>query len=180
VVFVRVRLAVMVALACGGACAADADSADTGRPQVIAQARKLAAEPAVAPPHGHRVAEDRSGRKQVGQASVYAARLQGRRMAGGARLDQRGNAAASKTLPIGTVAKVTNTRTGQTATVRVLDHGPFVDGRTLDVTRATAAQLGITRHDGVAPVVVAPVAVPQKDGTIKVGAGAIPGPATAR
>jgi rare lipoprotein A len=55
-----------------------------------------------------------------------------------------------------------------------------VDGRTMDVSRATARKLGISPKDGVAPVVVAPVVVPQPDGGVKVGAGAVPGPATAR
>jgi rare lipoprotein A len=180
VMCIRFGLAMLAAVGWGTARAADVASVDTHSPQVVAQAHKLAAEPPVPPPRGHRVLEDRSGRKQIGKASVYAARLQGRHMASGQRFDHRGNAAASKTLPLGTVAKVTNTQTGRTAIVQVMDRGPFVDGRTLDVTRATAAQLGITRHDGVAPVVVAPVAVPQKDGSVTPGAGALPGPATAK
>ncbi len=64
--------------------------------------------------------------------------------------------------------------------VTVEDHGPYVDGRTVDVTRSSAEQLGIGSREGVAPVIVAPVAVPQPDGTVKPGAGAVPGPATAQ
>ncbi len=146
----------------------------------MAQARRLAQLPPVPPAHGHRIMPDGSGRKQIGKASTYAPRFQGRRMANGARFSHRGNAAASKTLPLGTVAKVTDLQTGRTAMVTVQDHGPFVDGRTVDVSRATAQELGLTRHDGVAPVVVAPVTVPQPDGGVKIGAGALPGPATAR
>jgi rare lipoprotein A len=152
---------------------------NTSSKQSQDQAHALAAMPPVHPPPGHRVVEDGSGRKQAGEASVYARHFQGRRTASGRRFDHRGNVAASRTLPLGTVAKVTNTQTGKTAVVQVQDHGPYVDGRTIDVSRATAAQLGITRHDGVAPVVVAPVVVPQADGSRKVGAGAVPGPATA-
>jgi rare lipoprotein A len=170
----------LAAFGAGNAWATQVASVDTRSSIVAAQARKLAAKPALAPPPGRLGVEDRSGRTQVGKASVYSARLQGRRMASGVRLDNRGNAAASKTLPIGTVAKVTNTETGRSAIVHVMDHGPFVAGRTLDVTRATAAQLGITRHDGVAPVVVAPVAVPQKDGSVVAGAGAMPGSVAAK
>jgi rare lipoprotein A len=133
------------------------------------QARALAQLPPALPPRGHRIVVDRSGRKQAGKASTYAPRFEGRRMADGRRFRQEGDAAASKTLPIGTVAKVTNTVTGRTATVTVQDHGPFVDGRTLDVSRTTARQLGISRKDGVAPVVVAPVLVPQENGAVKVG-----------
>ena len=71
-----------------------------------------------------------------------------------------GRAAASKTLPLGTVAKVTNTATGKTAEVTVEDRGPYVDGRTIDLSRSTARQIGLGTHDGVAPVVVA---VPRSD-----------------
>ena len=142
-----------------------------------ARARQLAAAPPVSPPEGRRVVLDESGRREVGKASFYSRRFQGRHMADGQPFQQTGQAAASKTLPIGTIAKVTNTQTGQTAMVQVEDRGPFVDGRAIDVSRATAAQLGITPRAGVAPVVVAPVVVPQRDGSAKVGAGALPGPA---
>jgi rare lipoprotein A len=150
---------------------------DTSSPAVQAQARKLDSEPPVAPPSGRRVQEDRSGRKEVGKASVYATRFAGRHMADGRRFHQTGSAAASKSLPIGTVAKVTNQKTGQTAIVTIEDHGPYRNGRAIDVSRHTANDIGLTRHDGVTPVTVAPVAVPQPDGTVKPGAGAVPGPA---
>jgi len=151
---------------------------DLNSPQVQDEARKLAREAPVPPQPGHRLVEDRSGRKQIGEASVYSPRFQGRRMANGRRFDQAGHAAASKTLPLGTVAKVTNRKDGRTAVVTVEDHGPYVDGRTIDLTKSTAEQIGIGTREGVAPVVVAPVAVPQPDGAIKPGAGALPGPAS--
>ncbi len=94
-------------------------------------------------------------------------------MADGELFHHSGTAAASRSLPLGTVAKVTNLQTGKTALVTVEDHGPFVAGRALDVSKATANQLGITRRAGVSPVEIAPVAVPQHDGTVKPGAGAV-------
>jgi rare lipoprotein A len=151
---------------------------DVNSPQVQDEARKLAREAPVPPQPGHRLVEDRSGRKQIGEASVYSPHFQGRRMANGRRFDQAGQAAASKTLPLGTVAKVTNRKDGRTALVTVEDHGPYVDGRTIDLTKSTAQQIGIGAREGVAPVVVAPVAVPQPDGAVKPGAGALPGPAS--
>ncbi len=150
---------------------------DVNNPQIQAEARTLAQEPAISPPRGHRIVEDRSGRRETGKASVYSPEFQGRRMANGQRFNHAGQAAASKTLPLGTVAKVTNLNTNRTAVVTVEDHGPYVDGRTVDVTKATAEQIGITPRDGVAPVIVAPIAVPQPDGSMKPGAGALPGPA---
>jgi len=149
---------------------------DVHSPQVQAVATKLAREPAVPPLSGHRVAPDHSGRKQVGKASFYAASFNGRKMANGKRFQSNSHAAASKTLPLGTVAKVTNVATGRTAQVTVEDHGPYVDGRTIDVSQTTAHEIGLD-HGGVAPVVVAPIAVPQADGSVKPGAGALPGPA---
>ena len=99
-------------------------------------------------------------------------------MANGQRFDHGGQAAASKTLPLGTVAKVTNLENGRTTVVTVQDRGPYVDGRTIDLSKSTAEQIGIRSRDGVAPVVVAPIAVPQPDGTMKPGSGALPGPAS--
>ncbi len=167
---------IAAAMMLGSASAADAPpsaAVNTRDPAVQAQARALTQLPPVTPPHGHHVAEDPSGRLQVGKASVYARRFQGREMANGERFRHTGSDAASRTLPIGTQARVTNLQTGQTALVTVKDRGPFVDGRTVDVSRATARQIGITQKDGVAPVEVAPVAVPQRDGTVKAGAGAV-------
>ena len=155
-------------------------SIDTYSPQVQEVARKLAQQPPVPPSRGQRIVEDHSGRKQVGKASIYSTHFQGHRMANGRKFDHRGQSAASKTLPLGTIAKVTNLRNGQTAVVTVEDRGPYVNGRTMDVTKSTADQLGIGNTEGVAPVVVAPIAVPQPDGTVKPGAGALPGPATAQ
>lgn len=152
---------------------------DVNSPQVQEQARTLARKPPLAPVHGRRIVEDHSGRKQAGKASFYAPSFQGKTMADGRRFNHAGQAAASKTLPLGTVAKVTNTATGKTAQVTVEDRGPYVDGRTIDLTRSTARQIGLDSHAGVAPVIVAPIAVPQPDGSVKPGAGALPGPATA-
>jgi rare lipoprotein A len=159
---------------------ADAATLDTSNPNVQRRAHHLAQEPAVRPPSGHHIVEDHSGRKELGKASVYAPGFQGRKMANGRAFDQKGSAAASKSLPLGTVAKVTNLQNGRTALVTVEDHGPYVNGRVVDVTKATASKLGISSREGVAPVVVAPVAVPQPNGTVVAGAGAVPGPATAQ
>jgi rare lipoprotein A len=166
---------VAVIMFASGECASAAAPAivDAGSPQAQAEARKLAQEPAVAPPPAHKIVDDTSGRKQVGTATVYAPRFQGRRMANGRRFRHAGTAAASRSLPLGTVAKVKNLKTGQTATVIVEDRGPFTRGGALDVSMATAKQLGITHHEGVAPVEVSPVTVPQQDGGIKPGAGAV-------
>lgn len=108
----------------------------------------------------------------MGKASFYAPQFAGRKMANGNRMDPHSNNAASKTLPLGTTAKVTNLETGKSAVVTIQDRGPYVPGRIVDLSPATAKQIGITYRKGVAMVVVAPIAVPQPDGGVKLGAAA--------
>ncbi len=69
--------------------------------------------------------------------------------------------AASKTLPIGTVVKVTNPENGRTVKVRINDRGPYVRGRSLDLSHRAAQKLGIT-HKGVARVKVVKVGASRK------------------
>jgi rare lipoprotein A len=115
---------------------------------------------------------DHSGRRQVGKASFYARRFAGRKMADGTRMDPDKPVAASKSLPLGTVAKVTNLETGQSTAVTIQDRGPYVPGRIIDLSPSTAKEIGITRKNGVAPVEVAPIAVPAPDGHVVLGDGA--------
>jgi rare lipoprotein A len=115
---------------------------------------------------------DFSAKKRMGTASFYAKQFAGKPMADGAPMDPGGDNAASKTLPLGTVAKVTNLETGKSAVVTIQDRGPYVPGRIVDLSPATARQIGITQRKGVALVVVAPIVVPQPDGKVKLGAAA--------
>jgi rare lipoprotein A len=121
-----------------------------------------------------RPGDDTSGRVQRGRASYYSPGLHGRRMANGERFDSRSNSAASRTLPLGTTARVRNLETGRTADVQVEDRGPHARGRILDVSPRTAEQLGMTQ-EGTAPVEIAPLQVPQRDGSVRRGAGASEG-----
>jgi rare lipoprotein A len=82
-------------------------------------------------------------------------------------MNPHGNNAASRTLPLGTVAKVTNVATGKSAIVKIEDRGPYIKGRIVDLSPATARKIGITKRIGVAKVVVAPIAVPLPDGRVK-------------
>lgn len=61
--------------------------------------------------------------------------------------------AAHRTLPFGTVVRVTNLKNGKTTTVRINDRGPFVKGRIIDLSRAAAVEIDMTQ-DGVVPVEV--------------------------
>jgi len=138
-------------------------------PAALQEAQRLAQLPPVV--HGGSTRIDPSGRKEKGRASYYAHRFVNRKMANGKRFDPNANIAASKTLPLGTTAKVTNLQNGRSVTVRVEDRGPFIDGRVVDVTPKVADELDILKK-GVVPVIVAPIAVPQPDGVMKLGAGA--------
>ena len=102
---------------------------------------------------------DRTKRVRSGIASFYGEREAGRTTASGKKLDPRRMTAASRTLPLGTRAKVVNQETGKAVQVTITDRGPYAKGRVLDVTSKAAEQLGMT-HDGVAPVMVKPVALP--------------------
>jgi rare lipoprotein A len=74
------------------------------------------------------------------RASYYSS---GRRTASGEVFQPGGYTAANRTLPFGTMLRLTNPSTGRTVMVRVNDRGPFVTGRSLDVSRGAAVALGM-------------------------------------
>jgi rare lipoprotein A len=113
---------------------------------------------------------DLSGKKRIGKASFYAHMFAGRKMADGKQMDPQHDNAASRTLPLGTTAKVTNLETGKSAFVTIQDRGPYVDGRIVDLSPSTAREIGISHRQGVARVEVSPVAVPLPKGGVKLGA----------
>jgi rare lipoprotein A len=158
----------LVAGASGFAYAADPAVTTPAAQEQAKQADELP----TAKPKGNKIVDDHSGRKQEGKASIYSDSFAGKPMADGNRYNPKADVAASKTLPLGTVAKVTNLETGKSTEVTVQDRGPFVSGRVVDLTPKTAAKLGLTEKEGLAPVVVAPIKVPQPDGSVKAGAGA--------
>jgi rare lipoprotein A len=109
---------------------------------------------------------DHSGQPQVGTASYYANFFAGRKMANGEPMRPHSNNAASRSLPLGTTARVTNLENGRSAVVEIKDRGPYVKGRIVDLSPSTARALGMLRQ-GVAPVEVVPLTVPQPDGSVK-------------
>ncbi|WP_458094402.1 septal ring lytic transglycosylase RlpA family protein [Roseomonas sp. WA12] len=127
----------------------------------------LVAAPAVAQPA---TTPDPSGQARRGQTSVFAPNSAGRRMADGGRVELNSDSAASDTLPLGTTARVRNLRTGRVAMVRVRDRLPASGNRILSVAPKVATFLGMGTA-GVAEVEVAPLAVPQRDGSVRLGSG---------
>jgi peptidoglycan lytic transglycosylase len=79
---------------------------------------------------------------QSGIASVYA--YDGGRTASGEHASPGALTAAHRTLPFGTMVRVTNRNSGRSVVVRINDRGPFVRGRIIDLTPAAARALGFS------------------------------------
>jgi rare lipoprotein A len=94
-------------------------------------------------------------RVQVGLASFYGPGFNGDRTANGEVFDQRKLVAAHRTLPLGSVVRVTNLENGRRVVLRIIDRGPFGrnhrKGCIIDVSKAAARQLGFVR-DGLSRV----------------------------
>jgi len=81
---------------------------------------------------------------QSGGASWYGPGFHGRKTANGERFNTHAMTAAHRSLPFGTRVKVTNHRTGNSVVVRINDRGPFVGGRIIDLSQASARAIGIS------------------------------------
>src|SRR6185369_5728324 len=81
------------------------------------------------------------GASEIAIASWYGREFHGRRTASGEVFDQHGLSAAHPTLPLGTRVRVTSLATGESVDVRITDRGPFVKGRTLDLSYGAARRL---------------------------------------
>lgn len=82
---------------------------------------------------------------EVGYATWYTAPYKGRRAANGQVFDDDAMTAAHRTLPMGSLVVVTNMKTGESSAMRITDRGPFVEGRMLDLTIASAKAVGVYR-----------------------------------
>jgi peptidoglycan lytic transglycosylase len=83
-------------------------------------------------------------RAEEGLASVYSEQLNGKSTASGERYDKNIHMAAHRTLPLGTVVRVTNLNNGKSVRVRISDRGPHVQGRIIDLSSSAAAVLGMS------------------------------------
>ena len=90
-------------------------------------------------------------RAKIGQASWYGGEFAKRRTANGERFDPSGMTGAHRTLPLGTMVRVTNLRNGRSVLVRITDRGPFRRGREIDLSYGAARALGMAQR-GVAQV----------------------------
>lgn len=101
---------------------------------------------------------------QEGMASWYGVNHHGRTTANGEAFDMNAMTAAHRSLPFGTVVRVTNLRSKRSIKVRINDRGPYANGRVIDLSARAARQLGITDH-GVARVRIEQYPSDQKAGS---------------
>jgi rare lipoprotein A len=109
---------------------------------------------------------------EEGTASWYGIPFNGRRAADGEIFDMNTLVAAHRTLPFGSLLRVTNLNNGREVQVRVIDRGPFVGDRILDLAHAAAVELGMI-GTGTAPVRIELLSGPNPeagDFTVQIGA----------
>jgi rare lipoprotein A len=99
-----------------------------------------------------------------GKASWYGPGFHGRRTANGERFNTTMLTAAHKSLPFGTIVRVTEKRSGKTVLVRINDRGPYCGGRVLDLSEAAARRIGI-KATGTGSVTADVYSTP-KDGSL--------------
>src|SRR5215472_9953570 len=88
---------------------------------------------------------------ETGLASWYGAPYHDRHSSNGQIYDMNAMTAAHRTLPLGSIVRVTNVKTGHAAVVRITDRGPFVPGRIVDLSLAAAKKTDVWQA-GLAPV----------------------------
>lgn len=96
-----------------------------------------------------------------GVTSWYGPRFHGRLTANGEVYDMYAPTAAHVTLPLGSLIRVTNPKTGRSKVVRINDRGPYIEGRELDLSYQTARELGLV-NKGVAKVRIELLHVPKR------------------
>jgi rare lipoprotein A len=110
--------------------------------------------PVPIPPAAADAGDSAAGVGQEGYATYVARAFHGRTAANGERFDERQLVAAHRTLPFGSIVRVTNVRNGRSVTVRIVDRGPYGqnyrEGAIIDLSRAAADRLRMIR-DGQIP-----------------------------
>jgi len=148
--------AALLVLGCAGSRPTEATA--TGRPVpaetgILAPVRSFHPRPRGenVPPIQYPEQPYRVARVQKGIASYYADKFHGRLTANGETFDMNQLTAAHKTLPFGTLVRVTNLENEKKVLLRINDRGPFVKNRIIDVSYAAAKVLDFL-HEGVVPV----------------------------
>ena len=138
-----------------------ADNPPANRPAPI-ERRPPLSPAAPEPPNASGKALGKPVSTEIGMASWYGPPYHNHQAADGSVFDQNALTAAHRTLPMGTTVRVTNLETNQSIVVKITDRGPFVAGRTLDLSLAAAKAIGVYRM-GLAKVKVEAFAHPGSD-----------------
>jgi hypothetical protein len=83
---------------------------------------------------------------QVAVASWYGPGFEGRKTASGERFNSQEMTAAHRTLPLGSHVTVTNLDNGKSVRVRINDRGPYIRGRSIDLSRGAARRIGLEKR----------------------------------
>ena len=132
-------------------------------PVVFSCAKKSVESTAIPPgevPPGGYVEE---GSTQVGTASWYGIEEHNNHAANGERFSKYAYTAAHKSLPMGTVVRVTNMENGRDVIVKINDRGPFVRGRIIDLSYTAAQSIGMV-EEGTVEVKVEVISTPSTRG----------------
>lgn len=95
----------------------------------------------------------------IGLASWYGIKFQGKKTASGRFFDMHEFTAAHKFLPFGTIVKVVNLRNGKEVIVNIIDRGPFSKKRIIDLSHAAAKSIGLVKK-GIAKVKIEVISTP--------------------
>ncbi|HKQ33044.1 MAG TPA: septal ring lytic transglycosylase RlpA family protein [Thermodesulfobacteriota bacterium] len=107
----------------------------------------------------------KDGYTQVGVASWYGIDEHNNHAANGERFSKYAYTAAHRSLPMGTVVRVTNLENGRDVIVKINDRGPFVGGRVIDLSYTAAKSIGMVEK-GTVEVKVEVISTPStRDGS---------------
>jgi rare lipoprotein A len=141
----RTSSLVTAALATSVALAQTAAPAAPAAPAPAAPAAAPAAAPVAAPKAEAKPAAPAGDHAMSGKVAYYGAKFNGRKTASGERFNANAMTMAHKTLPFGTMVRVTNVKTKKSVVVRVNDRGPSTPDRMGDLTRAAAVKVGVIK-----------------------------------
>lgn len=119
--------------------ATSTSKASTPPPEAQAEVAKKPEQPRVAK-------NARAIWSEVGYASWYGPDYHNRRGSNGEVYDMNAFTAAHRTIPLNSIVRVTNEKTGQVVAVRITDRGPFVTDRVIDLSKAAAKEVDVYKH----------------------------------
>lgn len=155
----RAIIVVIAALTALGGCGRKKHPLPVPPPPAAGTKARPARQPAIPAP---------VGRIEVGSASWYGHPYHGRQAANGEIYDMETMVAAHRTMPFQTWVRVKNLLNQKTVDVRIIDRGPFVNNRIIDLSHAAAQQIGLI-GPGVAPVELTVLSGPATVGPVLFG-----------